>query len=225
MGEKPHFGTVRHTDNSAAEENTGTPPNQSAGPQPDNKPHFGPQSPTTAAQPTNGESAKKHFGVSDTDQGAPKSASDMLSAIIALQSKQFWTKEYTYSAIVLVFFWFSLTPTGLGLLDFFNDFLIKTGFPVIGDYFGRGILRTIIMLINFVLFPVTETGIQELGRMVFGYEKRGGFFERHANAGCFAQTLIGIPVFIFFLAKWSFSIILGPIALVYMYWQAKQMTV
>lgn len=139
------------------------------------------------------------FGA-NAEQEKPKanlasSAKSVVSRILKLQSNDFWVKYYIISFI-------------FALLSY------------MGSSFGG--LQYVFILLNFILYPITESILQE-GTKIVGINYIGNSLITSSDTpGCLVLVVVFIKV-IYKLLIWSFSWIIGPLGALYMNHLGKKM--
>lgn len=141
------------------------------------------------------------FGT-DAFVDSQNSGSNFIERIYKLQPARFWTVQYVFSVVAFVLFYLANE----------QDVMFVT-------------------LIDLVLYPITATVLQEIGRLL------------NKKPGSIGAFIFGLPIYterqesftgwmiiayyfarlVWFLTKWWFSFVIGPLGLIYMNYEAKKM--
>ncbi|UXR44737.1 zinc ribbon domain-containing protein [Staphylococcus simulans] len=141
----------------------------------------------------------QNFGA-NSEQEAPKttfinSAKGVLSRIIKLQTKEFWVKYYIISFIIMAFYFMINAGDGLGF---------------------------IFLILNFILYPITETILQE-GTKLVGINYIGNSLFESPDVHPYVKLFLFFVKILYKFFLWSFSWIVGPIGALYMNHLGKKM--
>ncbi|MFT8907693.1 MAG: hypothetical protein ABF908_02585 [Lentilactobacillus diolivorans] len=198
---KPKFGVHDSTVNPQPSERDGINPNPHA--QEDNdskKANFE----TGSENKETSQSQNVKFGTqSQSNNEQPQES--FINRIFQLQTTSFWLKQYAFSFIGFV----------IAIITNENATMIISGL-------------TLLYLVNFILYPMTVTILQEIGRTLHKKPGSIGDFLLNSNydengASLFIVAIYWIGRFILFIIKWQLSIVIGIIGLIYMNSQSKKM--
>lgn len=191
---KPVFGTKAVTQEPKEQATTDDTPKVSSVEEPQAAAENKPETPRFGTAASVADETEKPRVGAHAEEQAKKSRVELLLDVFKLQPTSFWVKNYLFSLVGLLLF------ANLGTLGW----------------------------VNFVFYPITVTILREIGQQFHHHPGwLGGIVLGTAaiseNASIVMILVYWLARLIFFVLKFMFSFIIGPIGLIYMLSQAKKM--